>query len=132
MGVNGCLNGCLFTSEGGSSCFCVEHPLPVETSHCGYFVSRKRFPLRGYCVPASRFVLLQRYSSTDPQLHFGRQLIRDCVFHRSKHVADVSVGNFRRHDRLRACLLAWRRDLRQYGTMPLHNCPCRRATALWA
>ena len=54
------------------------------------------------------------------------------MFHRPKIVVAVCIGYSRGHDRLRACSLARRRDLRRYGTMPLHTCPCRYVIPLLA
>ena len=41
---------------------------------------------------------------------------------RAEIPVDVGVSYFGRHDRSRACPLARRRDLRRYGTVPLHTC----------
>ena len=45
--------------------------------------------------------------------------IRNGGVHRSKVVVDVSVGKFRRHDRLERARR--RRDLRRYDTIRLHT-----------
>ena len=51
--------------------------------------------------------------------------VRKSTFLRAGVVVYAEAGYSRGHDRLRACSLSGRRDLRRYGTRLVRTCPCR-------
>ena len=72
-----------------------------------------RFRLRG---SAARLLGSFFYCETQVRVRScisDNNYTRNSVFHRAKLVVDVGVGYFQRLDRLRACSLSWRRDLRR-------------------